>query len=503
MRIQHNLAAMNSLSNYAGNNSKLSGNLEKLSSGYQINSAADNAAGLAISEKMRSQIAGLEKAQDNCNDGISLVQTAEGALTEVNSMLTRLTELATQSANGTYEDGVDRANIQEETDALLSEIDRISQSTNFNGINLLDGSLGGGATSASGTVFTGANVTKSAAATVDLAALDDFSGTTATVDTFDVDGQSLTIDWSKDEAAKVFGALNTDLSSATAEQTKDIANKLTDLFNNEMKAQGLTGSVKFTSSGAGSITAESINKDVNSSIGFIGTDSDDAANESIGAILFGSTAGESKITEGDEIYNGDTLAGNATTESFNMIINGKSVNVASPAVTKGTTTMAAAATALQTAIQTAVGNYNTELGLTAGTKDSASGLTGLTASDFTVDVKDGAFQIKYGGDEDVTFSFTDIGDRTTAATLGLANGSSLAGGNQGLVLQVGDTNKSYQKVTVSIADMSSNGLGLHGLDLSTQDAAGNAITTIKDAVNTVSKQRGQLGALQNRLDHTL
>ena len=143
MRIQHNLSAMNSLSNYNGNNSKLSSNLEKLSSGYSINSAADNAAGLAISEKMRSQIAGLEKAQDNANDGISLIQTAEGALTEVNSMLTRLTELATQSANGTYEDGVDRANIQEETDAILSEMDRISQSTNFNGINLLDGSLGG------------------------------------------------------------------------------------------------------------------------------------------------------------------------------------------------------------------------------------------------------------------------------------------------------------------------------------------------------------------------
>ena len=142
MRIQHNIPAMNSLTNYTRNNNALAGNLEKLSSGYRINSAADDAAGLAISEKMRSQIKGLEQAYNNANDGISLVQTAEGALTEVNSMLTRLTELATQSANGTYQDDVDREAIQEETDAILDEIDRISKATNYNGINLLDGSLG-------------------------------------------------------------------------------------------------------------------------------------------------------------------------------------------------------------------------------------------------------------------------------------------------------------------------------------------------------------------------
>lgn len=141
MRIQHNISAMNSLTNYTANNKALAGNLEKLSSGYRINSAADDAAGLAISEKMRSQIKGLEKAQDNCNDGISLVQTAEGALTEVNSMLTRLTELATQSANGTYDNTTDRANIQAEVTQITAEIDRIAQNTNFNGIKLLDGSL--------------------------------------------------------------------------------------------------------------------------------------------------------------------------------------------------------------------------------------------------------------------------------------------------------------------------------------------------------------------------
>lgn len=143
MRIQHNIAAMNSYRNLTNNNSALSKNLEKLSSGYRINRAGDDAAGLAISEKMRAQITGLEAAQKNANDAISLVQTAEGALTEVHSMLNRMVELSIQSANGTYADAVDRENLQAEVTELLSEIDRIANTTNFNGIKLLNGNYSG------------------------------------------------------------------------------------------------------------------------------------------------------------------------------------------------------------------------------------------------------------------------------------------------------------------------------------------------------------------------
>ena len=141
MRIQHNIMAMNAYRNYTNNTSALSKNLEKLSSGYKINRAGDDAAGLAISEKMRAQITGLDKAQDNAKDGISLVQTAEGALTEVHDMLNRMVELATQSANGTYDNETDRANLQKEVAQLQDEINRIADSANFNGIKLLDGSL--------------------------------------------------------------------------------------------------------------------------------------------------------------------------------------------------------------------------------------------------------------------------------------------------------------------------------------------------------------------------
>jgi len=143
MRVQHNIASMNSYRNYNNNTKAINKNLEKLSSGYKINRAGDDAAGLAISEKMRAQITGLEGAQKNAKDGISLVQTAEGALTEVHSMLNRMYSLAEQSANGTYDSSTDRYQLQKEVDKLRTEIDRIADSANFNGIKLLNGSIGG------------------------------------------------------------------------------------------------------------------------------------------------------------------------------------------------------------------------------------------------------------------------------------------------------------------------------------------------------------------------
>ena len=146
MRIQHNIMALNSNRQLGINNSAVSKSLEKLSSGFRINRAGDDAAGLAISEKMRAQIKGLEAATDNSQDAISLVQTAEGGLQEVHSMLNRMTELATKSANGTYTDDVDRKALQDEVSALKDEINRIADGTDFNGIKLLDGTMSAGTT---------------------------------------------------------------------------------------------------------------------------------------------------------------------------------------------------------------------------------------------------------------------------------------------------------------------------------------------------------------------
>jgi flagellin len=138
MRIQHNIPSMNSYRNYNNNASKLSKNLEKLSSGYKINRAGDDAAGLAISEKMRAQITGLKRAQTNAKAGISFVQTAEGALQEVHDMLNRMYDLSEQAANGTYDENVDRANLQKEVDALKNEINRINTSSKFNDMTIFD-----------------------------------------------------------------------------------------------------------------------------------------------------------------------------------------------------------------------------------------------------------------------------------------------------------------------------------------------------------------------------
>ena len=140
MVVQHNMAASNANRQLGITTGTLSKSTEKLSSGYRINRAADDAAGLSISEKMRSQVRGLNKASSNAQDGISAIQTAEGALNETHSILQRMNELATQAANDTNT-STDRTAIKDEIDQLSSEIDRIQSTTQFNSQNLLDGSF--------------------------------------------------------------------------------------------------------------------------------------------------------------------------------------------------------------------------------------------------------------------------------------------------------------------------------------------------------------------------
>ena len=161
MVIQHNIAAINSYRNLSTNQNALSKNLEKLSSGYKINRAGDDAAGLAISETMRSQINGLNQAVNNANDAIGLIQTAEGAMTETHSMLQRMKTLTTQAANGTYTETA-RKNIKAEIDALNKEITRIATTTEFNGEKPLSPDKAGKAL----TFFIGASADKTNAMTV-------------------------------------------------------------------------------------------------------------------------------------------------------------------------------------------------------------------------------------------------------------------------------------------------------------------------------------------------
>lgn len=141
MRVQHNINALNANRNLGINNTQLGKKSEKLSSGYRVNRAGDDAAGLAISEKMRNQIRGLNQASTNAQHGIALIQTAEGAMNEVHSILQRMSELAVQSANDTNDSPVDRVSLEKEFTELKDEIDRIGSTTQFNKMNLMDGTF--------------------------------------------------------------------------------------------------------------------------------------------------------------------------------------------------------------------------------------------------------------------------------------------------------------------------------------------------------------------------
>lgn len=345
MRIQHNIAALNSYRNLTGNNNAVSKNLEKLSSGYRINRAGDDAAGLAISEKMRAQITGLNTAQKNAQDGVSLVQTAEGALTEVHSMLNRMVELADQSANGTYDNAVDRANLQKEIASLKDEIDRIADSTNFNGINLLDGSLSTSTTS----TLSGVEAAPNAAVDLKFTFADQLSGKNINVKLEHKDG-----------------AGNKDKIEAT-----------------------------------------------------VGND---------GVI---------------------TLKMDATVDHS------------------------------ASAIKEALANANMD----ALTKEDQAKMKSLLAS-ATVTGK-GTTGLKAG-----TSFATTQGDVTAAK-------------GKSLTLQIGDTSKDFNQMNVSVGDMHTAALGIADIDISTQVGAQTAVDKIKSAINSVSSTRGDLGAIQNRLEHTI
>ena len=429
MRIQHNIAALNSYRNLTGNNSAVSKNLEKLSSGYRINRAGDDAAGLAISEKMRAQITGLNTAQKNAQDGVSLVQTAEGALTEVHSMLNRMVELADQSANGTYDNPVDRANLQKEISSLKDEIDRIADATNFNGINLLDGSL-----SAKKLDLNQASTLGGKAITVQenaaVATKSDF-----TVDAGDGNEHTLTVEYA-DENGKLHSV---DL------KYKSGADKATN-----------TKSIK-----------EAITKSELASVFDVAEDA-------------------SKFT----------LTSKVAGEGGAKLITIKTTDPTGTAVTNGKVTEGTNATV------TAKGQG----AIADGDKITLNGKTYQFVKDADTEVADGATAVLIGQDNNATMAnlnkaLESAGIKATPN----ANDITFAALNngKGLTLQIGDTSEDFNQMTVSVGDMHTVALGIADIDISTQAGAKAAVGKIKSAINSVSSTRGDLGAIQNRLEHTI
>ena len=441
MRIQHNIMAMNAYRNYNNNTSAVAKNLEKLSSGYRINRAGDDAAGLAISEKMRAQVTGLSAAQKNVKDGISLVKTAEGATQEIHDMLNRMVYLAEQSANGTYQDDVDREAIQNEFTALKTEIDRISDASNFNGIKLLDGSLASKA---------GANTVKTITA----------NGTPADVTASGgaIFSQTITLTKAGTAGADVSMELkyldkDGNVKDATinykagADLAATTGNAVTEL-------KKIFGDGYDVSNAAGVITVKATAKGANETQ-FISATEVDGTKATLGTL----TAGK------DDLFTvaGATVAADVSKENF-LEIDGQKYQI----VTRG---------------------GNVAVDAKALYIDQTSGaLNADSAAQIVEQLKN------YGVNASV--------NATTKTSIDIAKATDDSNAKGGLTLQIGDTSDDFNQLTVSIKDMHAQALGIADLDLGNQAGAQSAVKTIKDAINYVSDVRGKLGATQNRLEHT-
>ena len=505
MRIQHNIAALNSYRNLTVNNSAVSKNLEKLSSGYKINRAGDDAAGLAISEKMRAQITGLKTAQKNANDGISLVQTAEGAMTEIHSMLNRMVELADQSANGTYADEVDRENLQKEVASLKDEINRIADSTNFNGINLLDGSL----SAKSGTdkvVISGGGVgnsKSSGAKGVYEAGAAYGSGTLAMEenDTFEytvslADGTSHTIKLTaaKDNAGNVSKLVGSNgreyaITSAGSSASAATVAEIDAAIKQELDSTSLGKDYNITVTG-GKVKLEAMDE---------GTDTPRVS--AMDSTWTKSGVRQPKVDIGVDVTE-PRDAGREIDASTITLYNGKNYEDAMFTINGHKFVVM-------------VGDLDAN---TLGENGTAMNATAGLGSDVTVLISDGTnmglkaadanFKQNIAKIADVTgLTVSDaIPETTNPNTIGAGQGIRLSrgtGNNGGLTLQIGDTSDDFNQMKVSVSDMHTKAMGIDDVDISTQVGAQNAVAKIKDAINYVSSTRGDLGAIQNRLEHTI
>lgn len=500
MVVQHNLNAINANNKMNINVSGTKKATEKLSSGYQINRAGDNAAGLAISEKMRSQIRGLSQATKNANDGISLIQTAEGGLNETHSILQRMRELAVQSANGTYQDDTDREAIQLEVDALKSEIDRIASSTEYNGMKLLDGSLGGTTTGttdfgarygvliSANTVVDGANnklkenlslegatLTSSVnGVTVTLA--DTASGVGGENAQWDATGTTLTINLKAGQSYSQ-SQINDLIKNATmakadaagtpqASTPADVELKLKSGVFTFQKAETFK-----TSAG---VRAASDDTDLVEYL-INGTDQNDGYADTI------------KFTSNN--YGEDTRKLKIATD----VAAGKEWVATTTANNEGTGIKDGEFT-----LHLATGVEYTEEDIQNLLKQAGLDYTVTLTDSKTPDGDKSFYAQKVVAEADATA--IEIGKTTAGAGLG---SDKLTGTGKGLTFQIGANGVEDQRVTLSVGDMSSTSIGVGGADVSTQDAANKAIDMVDAAVKTVSMQRAGLGALQNRLEYTV
>ena len=434
MVVQHNLTAMNSNRMLGLTTASQAKSTEKLSSGYKINRAADDAAGLSISEKMRKQIRGLTQASSNAQDGISAVQTAEGALNEVQDMLQRMNELAVKASNGTNSED-DRTYIQNEIDQLTTEIDRVAETTKFNETYLLKGDR-------------------------DATQKYTYKYNTPTTDA----AATATMTAPTDAATNNLGVTNVAFEAGADKTSQNV-------LAAALKNQGVT----ITSTSAWDGTANKA-KDTEYTVTLNGS----------AAQKFDVVAGADATTKVIQDKNGKKIA--------TITVGGGTATTSATDGTAGTVTNTAKQTA--TAVTAAkVANESAEYFDKDGNAIPANAL-------------DKYFTVNSDGDVvargDAPKVFDAVGNQTELLADEVTATQDLTG-SLTLTLHVGADATDNNQISVTLDAMSAKGLGVNGLKVDGADDTNalNAIDTIKEAIQKVSTQRSALGAVQNRLEHTI
>lgn len=522
MRINHNIAALNTYNKLNSASNAQSKSMEKLSSGLRINRAGDDAAGLAISEKMRGQIRGLDQASRNAQDGISMIQTAEGALNETHDILQRMRELSVQASNGSATDS-DRASLQDELNQLTSEINRIGNTTEFNTQKLLNGGIGSN---------DGSKITEATSAKMTLTnALS--TSSTGSVGTVSITVDNTTFDLSNVSLGAGLGA------SATGIDAEDYEEFITELGNVTSGGVKLSELVDITKDASGKLAFEAKSEGATSSISFTS-----AADDSVLGLATATDAGSANVEtgnptlverhglEGSAVIGASADTSIASGATFKIKVGSESA--VEVKLNEGTTakvydTYNTDANVAQAAREELVKDINASLqkaGLdgkvTASlSEDNKIQFLSETAKDISItDGSAGAVASATG------LAFTTASDLTASKNVQQVVGAGAQGSGFSTSFQIGAN--TGQSMSLTVNDMRASALGITGnagqagfttsnlvtngtndvkseaaLNISSKDGASKAIEVIDEAIASVSAERGKLGAVQNRLEHTI
>jgi flagellin-like hook-associated protein FlgL len=508
MIINHNIPALNTYNKLTINNKGMASSLEKLSSGLRINKAADDAAGLAISEKMRSQVRGLDQAVRNAQDGISLIQTAEGALSETHSILQRMRELSVQAANDTYT-SEDRMQIQKEIDQLTLEIDRIAATTQFNGKLLLNGDSS--ALTSTSDILTKVFM-RDGLRQVDQFGQKELGGGNYKINIQATSGKAEVL---KSDIMRIKHNLLTGAAATTGTTVGMLATGGTKLYDIEKfwdasgnfilaKEQTITltqgNGYKASVTIYGTDTISGVAAKLNAAI--YSVDANNGLHQKEVVITGASNGFVTFVTTGNASASGlRSVAGTFVIESAIKGADGRIAFSGNDAILNALS-LQSIQKAEENQFTVSVTNAHTGKVIATGVKISGNNLIGIIHPN--VDVQfDSTIGMKMSGAANPASTSSDkLLSGSNFGQIGAASGSTTVHiADRTLVLHVGANQ--MQDIGIGIGDMSAKALGVSNLLVVDNERANIAIGALDRAINRVSTERAKLGAVQNRLDHTI